>query len=553
MKNRSTLNVMWKLLGLVRPLTGWMIVAVVTGVLGFICASFITIIGAAALLNISGLGNSKLVDMGMVFAIMATFAVLRGVLHYIEHACNHYIAFKLLAIIRDKIFTVLRKLAPAKLDGVDKGNLIGLVTSDIELLEIFFAHTISPICIALVMAGIMVSFINIFHPILAGIAVVAYLFIGVVVPVLMSKATQEIGREHRDGNGELNNYVLDSLRGIKEVKQYAWGEERIQELKDKTEDMSLINEKLKLKVGTTTAITNTAILVSSIVMFIASSILYKHGGVSVHGVIIPTFAMFSSFGAFVALANLGVGLSQTIACGRRVLELLDEEPLVLDVVDGKTPEMDHITIENVNFSYEEEEILKDLSLEIESGKITGITGKSGCGKSTLLKLLMRFWDTNTGEIIIGKENIQEIDTKHLRKNQSLVTQDTHLFCDSIAQNLRIGKMDASQEELEEACKKASVHDFVMSLPQGYETKVGELGDTLSGGERQRLGLARAFLHDAKCMFLDEPTSNLDSLNEAVILQSLKADKERTVVLVSHRKSTMKVAKNVVNMESNRVS
>lgn len=551
MNKRSTIKVMWKLLALVKPLAGWMCIAVITGVLGFLCAGFITVFGGYGLL--SGLGIDAPFSTSKLFMYMGIFAVLRGVLHYIEHACNHFIAFKLLALLRDKVFKVLRTLAPAKLDGVDKGDLIALVTSDIELLEIFFAHTISPICIAIVMVAVMTGFIGQFHWVLGFIALVAYITVGVVLPIIMSKMTKSIGEEKRKDFAEMNTYVLDSMRGIKEIKQYNYGQERLDELEEKTEVMEETAGKLKDAMGLTIGITNTCVLGFSVGIFLVGIHMNNLGILGMEGIIVPTLALFSSFGPVIALANLGSGLAQTIACGNRLLDILEESPAVEEVVEGQQPELDALTLEGVDFSYTGEEILKDMNLEICPGKITGLTGKSGSGKSTILKLLMRFWDVNAGVVNINGTDIKEVETSHLRKNQSLVTQDTHLFHDTIEANIRLANLEATQEEIEEACKKASVHDFIMSLPQAYETQVGELGDTLSGGERQRIGLARAFLHDAKCLFLDEPTSNLDSLNEAVILKALKEDKDRTILLVSHRASTMRVADNVVNLESNRVS
>lgn len=552
MKSKNNVTIMWKLLGLVKPLTLWMIFAVITGVLGFLCASFITILGGFGLLEILGLGSLG-IGLNKLIIFMFLLALLRGILHYIEHACNHYIAFKLLAHIRDKVFGVLRTLAPAKLDGVDKGNLIALVTSDIELLEIFFAHTISPICIALIMGGIMVSFIGTYHTLLGAIAATAYIVVGVILPIIMSKATKDIGELQRKENGEMNNYVLESLRGLKEIKQYNHGTVRIEEIKTKTKDLSKIGEVLKNRQGITTGITNSCVLFFSILMFISSSYLCVNGEIEFQGIVITSLSIFSSFGAFIALANLGVGLSQTLACGNRVLNLLEETPKVEEVVNGVDATMEEMVLSNVEFSYEDELILSDLNLNITPGKILGITGKSGCGKSTMLKLLMRFWDVSDGTIKMDQTNIKQIYTKSLRQGQSLVTQDTHLFSDSILFNIKLDHQEATTKEVIEACKKASIHEFIQSLPQAYETKVGELGDTLSGGERQRIGLARAFLHNRKCLFLDEPTSNLDSLNEAVILKALKADKERTTLLVSHRASTMKVADEVINMESKRKS
>ncbi len=550
-ETRTTLQVFGKLLLLVKPLMGYMSIAVLTGVLGFLCASFITIIGGYALLHVVGMYPD--LTLRMVFIVIAVLAVLRGVLHYIEHACNHYIAFKLLALIRDKVFASLRKLAPAKLEGADKGNLIAIVTSDIELLEIFFAHTISPICIATIMVAIMTTFIGQYSVILGAIAFLAYIVVGVILPIVASRLTKTIGEKQRQEFGDMNTYYLDSIRGIKEIKQFRWGEKRIETIDEKTDEMEKTAGRMKAYTGITTGIINTCVLGFSTTIFLVSTILYTNGNIPLEGVVIATFALFSSFGPVIALANLGTGLAQTIACGNRILDILEETPKVEDVVDGATSDTSKVRFHDVDFAYEEEQILENLSLNIEAGKITGIMGRSGSGKSTILKLIMRFWDVDSGQVLLGNKDVKEISTKHLRKNQSFVTQETHLFHESIEANVKIGKLDATREEVVEACRKASIHEFIMTLPEQYETQVGELGDTLSGGERQRIGLARAFLHDGNCLLLDEPTSNLDSLNEAVILKALENDKERTTILVSHRKSTMTVADKVIDISGKRVS
>lgn len=560
--NRTTLQVLTKLLVLVKPLMGYMSIAILTGVLGFLCASCITIGGGYALLHV--MGYYPAISLQMIFISIGMFAVLRGVLHYIEHACNHYIAFKLLALIRDKVFASLRKLAPAKLEGADKGNLIALVTSDIELLEIFFAHTISPIGIALIMVVIMSGLIGSYSVILGGIAVLAYLTVGVVIPVVASKKTKAIGEAQRAEFGEMNTYYLDSIRGMKEIKQFHYGEKRITEIENRTKQMEVTSSKMKSYMGITTGIINTCVLGFSATIFCVASMLYVNGAIAFDGVILPTLILFSSFGPVIALANLGTGLAQTIACGNRILDILEEEPMVAEVISGQEGPVEPIVFDRVDFTYDEQDgsqqdsanteyILEQLSMHIEPGKITGIMGRSGSGKSTALKLIMRFWDVNAGTVLLGGQDIKDIRTGHLRQNQSFVTQETHLFHESIEANVKIGKLDASKEEVVEACKKASIHEFIMSLPNQYETQVGELGDTLSGGERQRIGLARAFLHNGKCMLLDEPTSNLDSLNEAVILKALQDDEERTIILVSHRKSTMTVADQVIEMSGKRVS
>ena len=552
MKKRSNIAVMLRLIGLVKPLTGFMILAVFLGIVGFLCAIFITICGGWALLD--ALHMESPVPMAAAFAIAITIAVMRGFLRYGEQACNHYIAFKLLALIRDRVFRALRRLCPAKLDGKGKGNLISVITSDIELLEVFYAHTISPVLIAFSVSVIMVGFLMSIHWILGLVALAAYLTVGLAVPAVVSKMSGDTGSRFREQSGALSSFVLDSLRGLGESIQYGTGSRRLEELDSRTDSLTAEEEKQKKYLGVNTAVTNTIILLFSLLMLTAAALLYVNGMVRFEGLLISVIAMMSSFGPVVALANLGSTLQNTFAAGNRVLDILEETPLTEDIAGKPEVTFTGAQVQNVTFAYEQETVLSDVSVAVPVHKIVGIVGKSGSGKSTLLKLMMRFWDVQQGSVKISGTNIAEINTDNLRNMESLVTQETHLFHASIAENLRIAKQDATQEELEQACKKASVHDFIISLPKGYETQVGELGETLSGGEKQRLGLARAFLHNAPFILLDEPTSNLDSLNEAVILKSLhQAGKDKTVVLVSHRASTMNIADEVYNVEHGRMS
>ena len=551
MKKRSNFAVMKNLIHLVKPLTDYMILAILMGLLGHLCASFITIFGAFGILQVLGMWKGSL---GFLFIGVAVFAVLRGILRYAEQSCNHFIAFKLLALIRDEVFQSLRKLTPAKLEGKDKGNLITVITSDIELLEVFYAHTISPTAIAVLYTILLCLFIGQFHVILGILALLAYLAVGVLIPLAVSKAGGDDGMRFRTKSGELGSFVLDSLRGLSETLQYGQGQERMRQMNHRTDELSKEEERMKRTTGRNMAITGMTILISDLLMLFVSSMLYQRGTLGFDGVLISTVALMSSFGPVTALANLGSTLQNTFAAGNRVLDILEEEPMVKEINGQKEIAFHGAKAEHVTFSYGQETILKDVSADIKENSVVGIIGKSGSGKSTLLKLLMRFWDVHEGSVSISGTGVNQINTSNLRDMESFVTQETCLFHDSVAANLRIAKLDATQEELEAACKKASIHEFIKKLPQGYETQVGELGDTLSGGERQRLGLARAFLHDPPFMLLDEPTSNLDSLNEAVILKSLEEERNgKTVVLVSHRESTMQIADVVYSVERGRMS
>lgn len=548
-KRRSSIKIMGKMIGLVKPLAHIMTAAVLLGTLGYLCAIFLTITaGKGLLLAMKG------VKIKNYLIALVILAVMRGMLHYAEQYCNHFIAFKLLAIIRHKVFAALRKLCPAKLEGKEKGNLISIITTDIELLEVFYAHTISPIMIAILTSLIMIIFIGNFH-VYAGIfALCAYLLVGCVIPLWNGKNGGQKGMEFRSGFGSLNSFVLESLRGIDETIQYGQGEKRKEQMSQKSIELGILQKDLNRMEAMQRAITNLVILTCSFGMFFLMFHLYQKGNVTFDQMILATIAMMGSFGPVTALSSLSNNLNQTLASGERVLSLLEETPMVEELEGEQSFDFEGASVCNVTFSYDKEVILKDCNINMEQGKVIGIYGKSGCGKSTLLKLLMRFWDVDQGKVMISDQNIKEIPTKTLRNTQSYVTQETELFHDSIANNIAIGKPGASREEIIQAAKKASIHEMITSLPNGYDTEVGELGDTLSGGEKQRIGIARAFLHDAPMLLLDEPTSNLDSLNEGIILKSLEQESTgKTIVLVSHRESTMGIADKVINMEAGRVS
>lgn len=550
MKPRSNLSCMARLITLVGPLTGVMLLAITLGVLGFIAATLIPVLGGVGILSVLNHQDT----LPLIFLVAALCALLRGVFRYGEQTCNHYIAFKLLAILRQKVFAALRRLAPAKLDRRDKGDLISVITSDIELLEVFYAHTISPAAIALVMSLLTAAFLAWFHWAYGVLALLAYATVGILLPVLASRRSGDTGNRMRQKAGQLSAFVLDSLRGVDETIQYHGQAQRLGELEGRTDDLSRVQQDMSRITGTNTAVTHTVIWLYDLALLALGLVLLEQGQVNFGGVLVPLITLMSSFGPVVALANLGATLQSTFAAARRVLDILDETPVVEEVSGQSATRFHGAACEDLTFSYGGETILDGLTLDFPKGKVVGIVGRSGSGKSTLLKLLMRFWDRQSGEVTISERDVRNINTSDLRSMQGYMTQDTDLFHDTILKNILLARPDATREEVEEACKKASIHDFILTLPQGYDTPVGELGDTLSGGERQRLGLARAFLHNAPFLLLDEPTSNLDSLNEAEILRSLHRERDqRTVILVSHRRSTMGIADQVHSVEHGRVS
>ena len=556
-KKPSKFVTLFKMLGLVRPLTSYMILAVAAGTLAYLAVQFIPVLGGYAIL--SGLGLDVPIAVGTIWILLPVLALVRAILRFIEQRLNHYIAFTLLALVRDRVFGALRRLCPAKLEGRDKGDLVSLITSDVELLEVFYAHTISPICIALIVETVMCIYIGTFHIGLGLLALAAFLCVGIVVPVIISGVSGNMGDKVRKHSADLSSCVLENIRGLDETIQYDGSKSRVAAMRQQSKTLLWHQNALNRLTGLNLAIANTFILAFDVLMVAAAGWLYMTGKVGFDGFLLPVLALLSSFGPVSALASLGTTLQNTVASGARVLAILEEEPETEEITGQEEVEFHGADCRKVTFGYGRENVLSNFSLSIHENQIIGIVGESGCGKSTLMKLLMRFWDVKDGRIGIVDDpapgasgrnvvDLREINTSNLHDMQGYMTQGTEMFKDTIAGNIRIAKLDATQEEIEEACRKASVHDWIMTLPDGYETNVGELGDTLSGGERQRIGLARAFLHDAPFMLLDEPTSNLDSLNETVILKALKEEtKGKTVLLVSHRKSTMRVADTEIAM------
>lgn len=553
MQSRSNARVIWRMLGLVRPLSGFMVISVLCGVAGFCCATFLPVLAVWEACSIV-LRQEPPLPLGVCLGTLALMALLRGILRYAEQICNHYIAFKLLAHIRSEIFASLRRLAPARLSGVDRGSLISTLTSDIELLEVFFAHTISPVCIAALMLVVMVAFTGSFAWQLGLVMLVAQLVVGAVVPIMVFRVSGNGGRVVRDRAAGLSTFVLDGLRGLTEVLQFDVGASRLRTLDERSRRLAGAQRAVSAVGSTGSAAADAAIAAFSLAELLVGVNLHMAGVVDASAVAISAAAMLGSFGPAVALASLGSTLQGTLAAAHRVIDVLEEEPVVEEVSEGDTISFGGAAAKNASFSYGRKRILDNVTVEIPKGSIVGIAGKSGSGKSTLCRLMMRFWDVDRGQISISDQRIDTIRTDNLRDMEALVEQDTYLFHQSIRDNLLIAKPHAIQSELDAACRAASIYDFIMGLPEGYDAEVGELGDTLSGGERQRLGLARAFLHDAPLLILDEPTSNLDSLNEGIILCSLdRQRRKRTVLLVSHRASTMAVADRVFSMDSGRVS
>lgn len=553
MKRRSGFQIMARLIVELKPLAPVMLITIGMGVLGFLAAIAIATFGAVALGVLIGEVTSFTFKSAVI--VMIVCAVLRGLFRYCEQLSGHYIAFKILVILRDKIFTVLRRLAPAKLEGKEKGNLISLITSDIELLEVFYAHTIAPITIAIITNAIISIILFRINPWFGILGAVFFLIVGFAIPYLSSKMAKEAGVEYRNNFGQSNSYILDSLRGLKEILLFNGGQRRLNSINEKSRELNKSLSKIKDHEGVIRGVTDLTIMLA-ILTFVGTGFgLLIADSISFIEIVIAVVIVASSFGPVVALSNLSNNLLHTFACAERLFALLDEEPNVEEVAGDKKVEGNSIKFKDVEFSYpgRQEKILDDISININKGDKIALIGESGIGKSTFIKLIMRFWDVNSGRIDIDGINIKDIPTKSLRASQTLVSQETYLFNESIEDNIKIGNLNASREEVIEAAKKASIHDFIEKLPKGYDTKAGELGGMLSSGEKQRIGLARAFISNGDVLILDEPTSNLDTLNESEILRSIKENcEEKTIILISHRKSTTSVCNKVYKLEKKKL-
>ena len=545
--------VMGHLLKLVTPLAHIMAFTITMGTLGFLAAIFIMVLGAMGLVNLLNF-DTHLSFSGILTALIV-LAVARGALRYLEQMSGHYIAFKLLALLRDKVFSSLRRLAFVKLQDKQAGQLVSLVTNDIELLEVFYAHTIAPIMIAFFTSAILLLVFGHLSGWFVVVALAAYLTVGVILPIITTKLAREDGRRYRELVGEMNDFFLDSVRGMKEIQLFGYAKQRLDEIQQRSQKIDTAFERIKDQEAKVRVYTEVAVSAFNIIMLFTGLILFSLDKIDFSAFLISVILLMSSYGPVIALSNLSSNLLQTLASGERVLSLLAEEPELKDVesaVDLK--EVSRIDVENVSFAYGEEQILSDVSLSVKKGEILGIHGRSGSGKSTLLKLLMRFYDPKSGSIKINGETLPNINTRSLRDNMAYITQQTYIFNETIEENIRLARRDATLEEIMEAAKKASIHDFILSLPEGYQTKMTELGGNLSDGEKQRIGIARAFLHNAPIILLDEPTSNLDSLNEAMILKSLlNVKSEKLIILVSHRQSTMAICDQVIGIENGRMS
>lgn len=564
----STFQVIKRLLGEAKPLAGLMVAASTAGTIGHLAATFLPVFGIIAGFALAG---NPVWGMSAADAITAMIvcAVLRGLTRYVEQYLNHNVAFHLLALFRSKAFAALRRLAPAKLAGKGKGDLIAMLTTDVELLEIFFAHTISPVAIAVTTTIVYAIVAATLSPWMALALIVSHLIIGIIVPRFFATGVRNLGPAIRGAAGELDNVMLDDMRGLDEIIRFGRGEDRAQAIEDRTRALWRDHAKLSRVNGRFAGVGG---LLVALLTSAAAGIAINLAGVNLYDIpaLVAAFALLaSSFGPTLALAALPANLTQTFASARRLFGLMDEAPAVVETGTANS-DYEGMRLDRVTFAYPgegSEAILADFSLDVPQHGILGIQGPSGRGKSTMLKLLMRYWDPQRGQVTLSGTPLPQIDVHARRRIQAMMSQETHLFDGTIRENLLIalpeseirngGAAGVLDARLREALAKASVLDLIDSLPDGLDTQVGELGDRLSEGERQRIGLARVFLRNADLVLFDEPTSRLDALNEAIILRSIhelskseqNADKGQdvAVVLVSHRESAMRVADAVLNL------
>lgn len=547
---RSGAKIMASLIALLGSLSIIIVLAVINGSIGFVCAMGVTVSGAVGIAKV--LGEDIALSYGWIVGMAIGFGVLRGILRYFEQYSNHYIAFKLLAVLRDKVFGALRVLCPAKLENKQKGSIIAMITSDIETLEVFYAHTISPICIAvLVSLGVVLftGFVSSWY--IALVALVGYIFTGIIVPAVSSGRLKESGVRYRAEFASFSAFFLDSIKGIKDIVLNNAGKEREKEVNERSDELLSETKKMKREITKVSSAIELTVSVFILITLAVGIILVRSDVLSVGRMIIGVVAVFSSFGPVIAVGALPGNFTQTFASGDRVLNLLEEKPAVEEINGGRNFDYDNLKVKDLSFSYDgSAEVLRDIKMHAEKGEIVGIIGESGCGKSTFLKLLLRFWEKDGGDIDYNGTDVDEINTESLFSNVTMVSQSTYLFEETVEDNLRIAKADATDDEIENACRMASVHDFIKTLPDGYKTMVTALGDNLSAGEKQRLGLARAFLRGSSLILLDEPTSNVDSINEGIILDALRKQKnKKSIILVSHRESTMAIADRVYKVEN----
>ncbi|MBF2464040.1 ABC transporter ATP-binding protein [Listeria welshimeri] len=537
----------WTLIGwllkFVKPLRWKMILAILLGIISNLSVILISLVGVYGIIAV--ISNETLNPYKWLL-VMVGCGVIRGLARYAEQYLNHDIAFRLLAIIRARIFATLRKLGPARLSGKKSGDLITAITTDVEALEVFFAHTISPVFIALGTTIVTVGFLGTYHIWLALILLLGQVFVGVILPMVSYKRNKKIGTAYQKELVSLNQMAMENIASLQDIFQFNLGKERLTKLTNQGEKLNQQYQK-RIHQGSDLQILSEWVVIGTATVIL---VLGSFWHLSVETVFIGTVLSLSSFGSVLALNALGTALLTTFASGKRLYALTEEIPVVsfdgsLELTDFESAKMD-----KVRFSHEgKQPILNGLSFTLSKGKWLGIGGESGSGKSTLVKLLMRYWDPD-GQVKLNERALPEMTEASLHRLEGVMEQTTFLFEDTISNNIRLGKKDASLEEVKEASRKAAIDKWIETLPEGYVTVIGGQSRDLSDGERQRIGLARLFLHNAPLLLLDEPTSNLDYINEQAILNTLRSEVQgKTVLVISHRATTLDLAEEQLFLEN----
>ncbi|MGX6971383.1 amino acid ABC transporter ATP-binding/permease protein [Vagococcus bubulae] len=540
---RDTLDTIKWLLSFIKKIPFQVLIAVILGVISYCCVIYIPYVSAVTVMTSSRISNFSWLIFSLVMAIL-----FRGIARYGEQYMNHYIAFHTLADVRHELFKKLRTLAPAKLLSRGKGDYIALITSDVEMLEIFFAHTVSPVLIATIMGIGLVTYFSQVHLVLGLIALGAYVLLGILVPSIQYRQAKKIGDDYKTSLSNLNQTVIEMSEGKKDIQQYGLKNQMLQRLRQRGDTLNRVSLK---KTGQLRNIQwyMELIIALGTIWFVLLGVTLS---VQPDKLIVSSLVFVSSFGPFIPLSMLGNELLSTLSSAKRLRQVMNEKPAVNDVTREEPLykiDFESLSANHVSFSYQEDQpVLQNVNLMFPTKGFIGIQGESGRGKSTFLYLLMRFFDVSKGSININERNIKAVNTRDVYSIEGYMSQTTDLFTGTIRDNIGLGMPNASDELIEQAAKKASVHEWIMSLPNSYDTEIKQGKRDISDGEKQRIGLARLFLHDAPVMILDEPTSHLDYLNEQIILRAIEKERyKRLIVMVSHRETSLSKADNVIKL------
>lgn len=539
-----------RLLRIAAPVKGTLAVSTLASILGNLAQMGIMGFGALLLLRCAGWVEGS----PWVFAgLMALSALLIVLGRYVEGVVSHAGAYKLLASMRVALFEKIRTLAPACLMDRQKGDLLNIAVSDIETVEFFFAHTIGPLFTVIILPCVTLGLALWFHPLFAAVLLPVYLVVSVVFPLIAVKAGRGVGLRYRARLGELKSLVLESVYGLKDIQIFGFGPARLEQVEEKNREINKAAHGLTLHRQTVSSAPTFFVYLARILIIATASYLAAQGSPHPVGTVVLSFVAAASFSSTQSLTMVVSSLLETYAAAERLFQIEDTQPQVTEPVHPKAcGPIREICFDQVGFSYGGNPVLRDFSLTLSGREKVGVMGESGVGKSTVLRLLLRFWNPQQGQITVNGIPIQEISLNELRRRIALLEQETFLTSGTLGENIALGKPDATRKEIREAARQAGLADFIETLPQGYDTPMGEMGARLSGGERQRVGIARVLLLNPDVIVMDEPTSSLDVLHEKELLQTLEeACRDKLLLLVSHRPSTLTGCGRIVRLEQGR--